>query len=278
MSGIREDDFLGGDDPSGELFATDPEALQRHINKSLYGIEPSWLRRKAVDLLGGCGAALLDESSRVSEQGKDLTSPLSADMYMEMRVAPLTKYYDNWVKSLSKLRTKLSVAVFLLLGVGSALAAFGFSLWIPVMMGLTTFLTSLLHWLAPPESITAVNNALTKLNNLDLRWHGSSLKEQRSDAMKNRVITMTERVMLAVATSLSQAPILPDEDVDEAEAVEEEAKQLDAVTVPASRASMSGRNTPRSHAAGGVWRSSSRGGSRLNSPRSYSKAGAGAWM
>merc|ERR1740138_376029 len=72
----------------------------------------------------------------------------------------------------------------------------------------TTFLTSLLHWLAPPESITAVNNALTKLNNLDLRWHGSSLKEQRSDGMKNRVITITERIVLVVATSTSQAPIL----------------------------------------------------------------------
>merc|ERR1712232_256794 len=44
------------------------------------------------------------------------------------------------------------------------------------------------------------------------RWHGSSLKEQRSDQMRRRLIQEAEKAVLGVSTTLSRAPLLPEED------------------------------------------------------------------
>lgn len=141
-------------------------------------------------------------------------APLNAEMYMETRVAPLMTFYNDRAKSVSKLRTKLHVAVFSFLGVGSGLAAFGMSLWIPIIVVAVLCLTALLHWLTPLEALMAVNNASTMLQNLELRWHGSGISRQRSEDMQNRLIVTTERITLAVAATLSQAPLMPEEFLD----------------------------------------------------------------
>jgi hypothetical protein len=192
MSGIREDDFSAGQDSQNENFTGENDALQRHINLTLYGIH----------------------GLRSQEPLRDALAPLNAEMYMETRVAPLMTYYNEWAKSVSKLRTQLHVAVFSFLGIGSGLAAFGMSLWIPIIMVAVLCLSALVHWLTPLESLMAVNNASTMLQNLELRWHGSGICRQRSEDMQNRLIVTTERIMLAVAATLSQAPLMPEEFFD----------------------------------------------------------------
>jgi hypothetical protein len=189
MSGIREDDFSAGLDGQSDQFSGDNDALQRHINLTLYGIH----------------------GLRSQEPLRDAMAPLNAEMYMETRVAPLMTYYNDWAKSVSKLRTQLHVAVFSFLGVGSGLAAFGMSLWIPIIVVAVLCLTALVHWLTPLESLMAVNNASTMLQNLELRWHGSGINRQRSEDMQNRLIVTTERITLAVAATLSMAPLMPEE-------------------------------------------------------------------
>lgn len=275
MSGTREDDFLQGDDEAGEAFSTDPDALLNHINLALYGIHaPGWLRRKAQRVWYWAGAELLEEGRpaplTAQDQHMDLTSPMTADMYMEMRVAPLTKYYNNWAKANSSIRMQLNIVVFLCLGIGSGLAAFGISLWIPVTVGGATFMTALSRWLSPPEFLTAVNNALTILNNLDLRWHGSSLKEQRSDHMRRRLIQEAEKAVLGVSTTLSRAPLLPEEDDD----MLDNEGDRDDIQYKQHRA-LSGSTTP---GLTGWSQSQSRQRSTSNTPRSSYHNSGGAWM
>merc|ERR1711908_50437 len=124
----------------------------------------------------------------------------------------------------------------------------------------------------------AVNNALTTLNNLDLRWHGSSMKEQRSDAMKNRIISVTEKMMLSVATTVCQTPqLLDDGDDMEKEALREQSDDVGFRSVRHSRSATprvgrSGRSTPLGSSRHGVRSVSvSRSGSRCNSPRQYGR-------
>mmetsp|Transcript_25228 Transcript_25228/g.69344 ORF Transcript_25228/g.69344 Transcript_25228/m.69344 type:complete len:943 (-) Transcript_25228:21-2849(-) len=216
MSGVLEDDLMDSSTDGSDSFPQDPEALEEHVNQYLYGVRPvSWFLRKVQDCmasLGGCGpscawtALLMD-----GQNAKDLAAPLTAESYMETRVLPLRKYYSSWVRTTSTVRMILNIFLVLCLSVGSGLGASGFSLWIPVTLAAATFMTTLIHWLAPSEILTAVNNAMATLNNLDLRWHGSDIRETRSEANKVHLITTTEKLSCAVAITFSGASMMPEE-------------------------------------------------------------------
>jgi hypothetical protein len=263
ISGAREDDFLQGADDVGEAFS-DSDALRKHVNLSLYCIDaPGYLQARLQRAWYWALGDLLQESRSHHDTPLDLAAPMTAEMYMETRIAPLTKYYNNWAKSAASVRTKMNLIVFAFLAVGSLLAAFGVSLWIPVIVCGATFTSSFLRWLSPPDVLTAINTALTILNNLDLRWHGSTLKEQRSEAMRNRLIRESERAVLMVATALSRAPLLPDEDEDAQEdhhsAFDDDCKTMSGTSTPMAQAwsqsrQRSGMTTPsKQYRSGGSW-------------------------
>jgi hypothetical protein len=200
-SGIREDDFQGEGDTS-EVFKNNPKELQHHINRSLYGIEPpSWVYQRMQDVFR------LPTYEWLLEDGQNPLQALTAELYVQTRLAPLTQYYKTWLKSAGRLRTRSNIALFVLLGVGSGLAAFGLSVWIPAALSAVTVLATLQHWMAPEEALAAVNSALNTLNTLEMRWQGS----QRHDpeAMKHQLIGVTEKVVLAVATTLSRVSMMP---------------------------------------------------------------------
>jgi hypothetical protein len=230
IAGIREDDVspqLGGcevgscsSDPSSPQ-QVDSAAVQIHIKSSLYGIEPeSWMSSKKRALFSSAAASnpLIMEAQYTT----DLGVPLTAQMYMDTRIKPLIKYYKGRVSSISSIRMKLNVAIFLHLGAGSSLAMVGHTAWITVVAVSVICLVALSHWLVPPEFIEAVDNALTALHGLDLRWHGCAITDQRSENMKNHLVNITEKVSLAVAATFCKATLLPDQDDDlEAREVDE---------------------------------------------------------
>jgi len=60
-----------------------------------------------------------------------------------------------------------------------------------------------------------VNGALTMLNSLDLKWHGSGIRENRSEASKQRLISTTERISHVVALIFAGSNLAPLEDPEE---------------------------------------------------------------
>merc|ERR1740123_458736 len=96
VSGIREEDLVRSANGEQAAINTDLELLQSEIHKSLYGIEPLWspCRRMRDFLRSCCGGstwgALLD-----GPEHHDLAAPVNADAYMEIRMAPLKKYYSD---------------------------------------------------------------------------------------------------------------------------------------------------------------------------------------
>mmetsp|Transcript_109564 Transcript_109564/g.353615 ORF Transcript_109564/g.353615 Transcript_109564/m.353615 type:complete len:915 (+) Transcript_109564:37-2781(+) len=215
VSGIQEDELMENGNASEEGFPKDSQALEQHIDYYLYGIKPpSWLRRKARHLaasLGGSCTAWLVES----HEPRDLAAPLTAELYMKMRLVPLRKHYSNWVQSLRRLRAACHLAFVLCLALASGLGASGLLLWVPAPLGIATFVAALEHWLAPPELLTGVNNALAALSSLDLRWEGSQLRENRTEASKQRLIRTTERVAHVVSMILAGVSTVAEEPDEE---------------------------------------------------------------
>jgi len=210
VSGIREEDLIGS------TSATDLEILQREVCRTLYGIEPMCYPCRAIkDLLRRCCSgsswSILD-----SPEMKDFAAPVNAEAYIEMRMAPLKKHYSSWVRSISRVRMMLHCTLMLILSISVGLGATDLAIWIPVSLGLATFVTNLRQWLSPLEILGAVNNALTMLHKLDLHWQGSDIRENRSERTKQRLISVTESVVLAVERAASQATTLA-EIIDDAD-------------------------------------------------------------
>jgi len=60
-----------------------------------------------------------------------------------------------------------------------------------------------------------VNGALTMLNSLDMKWHGSGIRENRSEASKKRLIGTAERISNVVALIFAGANVASLEDPEE---------------------------------------------------------------
>merc|ERR1712179_647450 len=115
------------------------------------------------------------------------------------------------VRSVSRLRMVLYCALMLVICVSVGLGATDhFSVWIPVTLGVATFLTTITHWMTPPEVVSALNSAIAMLQKMELRWQGSDIRENRSDVTKQRLISATERMVLTVERAMSRATAVPE--------------------------------------------------------------------
>jgi hypothetical protein len=218
LSGVREEDLVTGSAGPDQATSADLETLQQQVQQSLYGVEPLWYPcRKVKDAMQAClGGSSWGSFLLATSEHKDLTAPVTAEMYFDIRMMPLKKHYSDMVRASSRLRMLLHCALMLVICISVGLGATdGFSIWIPVSLGLATFVTTLTHWLTPPEVMAAINGALTTLQKLDLRWQGSDIRENRSEATKQRLITATERMVLAVERATSRATAVPEADDEE---------------------------------------------------------------
>merc|ERR1712032_31551 len=220
VSGVREEDLVRS--ANGEQAAPnmDAEVLQSEIHKSLYGIEPLWLPcRKIRDCLrscctccnGGTWGTLLD-----GPEHHDLAAPVNAEIYMEVRIAPLKKYYGDTVRAVARLRMILYCALMVVICISVGIGATDhFDMWIPATLGVVSFLTTITHWLTPPEIIAAINSAISVLQKMELRWQGSDIRENRSDVTRQRLISATEHMVLAVERAMCRATAVPEADDDD---------------------------------------------------------------
>jgi len=258
ISGVHEEDLLGRENSSEDLVVDDFDLLQQQINSSLYGIRPHhWCCRRMRGWVGSFGfshpwaALLLDEEQR------DLVAPVTSESYMELRITPLRMHYANMVRSLTHLRMVLHCCLVLSLVASVACGAAGAACWVPVTMGLGAFVASLEQWLAPSDIFSALNSALITLNNFDLRWQVRDIRENRSQATKDRLIVTMEKIALNIARSTSRATLLPEvdggeEDSDEEGAEERTATQQRLLSQPLSVPVSPVVTTPAQEPSGGA--------------------------
>jgi hypothetical protein len=219
LYGVREDDLMEESVSASDMFPQNAEALDQHVKQYVYNMQPEGLcNRRFRDIMtsfGRCFGASWTELLLDAHESRDLTAPLTAEKYMEMRVLPLRKCYYDHMHKMHKVRVSLYVVLALSLSAGAAFGASGFSLWIPVALSLATFATTMMQWLVPSENVAAVQSAMTTLNNLDLRWQGSDIKEHRTEATRHRLVNTTERLAWAVESSFTGCASFPELDQEE---------------------------------------------------------------
>merc|ERR1712129_234519 len=216
---LLEEEIEGSLHNSAEPFL-DADALTHHVQRTLYGIQPPcWLWKQmrrclryhsGLSTCSGWADRLLESPEMV-----DMTAPVSAEEYMERRVVPLRKYYSRWARSLSMLHMVLHFALLFALLCCVMLGGGGYLTCIPVALTAAALVSLLSLWVTPPEVVTAINAALTTLNSLDLRWQGSDLRENRSNATRDHLVCTTEKIALAVAKAYSRATLLPEISMDD---------------------------------------------------------------
>jgi len=179
---------------------SDPIALRMHVNSSLYGL--AFGRSHMLALL----FTLCLPDVEGLQANDDPTAPVTAESYMQTRVAPLAKHLGRWARLMSARRSLLGILVFLVLCGASALGALGLTVLIPPALALASMLAAAQRWVAPAEDVSAISRGLSALENLDLHWHGLSVTERGSEETKHRLIAHAEQIALAVAVVVTQVP------------------------------------------------------------------------
>jgi len=133
LCGVREDDLMEDSITANDTFPQNAEALDQHVKQYVYNMQTEGLcSRRLRDImvpLSRCAGASWTELLLDAHETRDLTTPLTAEKYMEVRVLPLRKCYYDQMHKMHKVRITLYILLALSLSAGAALGASGFSLW-----------------------------------------------------------------------------------------------------------------------------------------------------
>mmetsp|Transcript_125994 Transcript_125994/g.251469 ORF Transcript_125994/g.251469 Transcript_125994/m.251469 type:complete len:955 (+) Transcript_125994:32-2896(+) len=218
VSGSRYHNDLHDDQNVGspnDFFPTDTADLEQYVNEHLYGIRPrSWFQnclQACVMRLWRCGsccnwtALLVDTHEEV-----DFAAVTTAELYLELRVLPLRKYYHEWLRRLFVWRIILLMSAALCLVCTALLGAYGGSLsvWIPALLSLAAAIMNATSWFTPSSLMEALENAITTLTDLELRYNGSERGDAYLESTKSRLVLTTERLSLSVSSTYAGSPVI----------------------------------------------------------------------
>jgi len=266
LSGLLEDvtyemSTLGittGTVGGADAVSLESEALQQHIEESIYGLQPrGWICRKfqqAISFVGLSGGDPRRE--HCSKHFGDFFSMLTAEMYIDVRVTPLLDYLRERTKEIQRIHTGISIAICVILFVTAGLAMCDITSAVPVCITLIVCLAAAQKHAAPLDLCQANQAAIEELTRLELRWHSLSIREQREWQTRSTLISRTEKVMLAVASNAGRLPVSFQDEADE--------DLLEDACLPSPHASIvaapprcsSGTSTPMQSSARGPCRSS----------------------
>ncbi|CAK0798751.1 unnamed protein product, partial [Prorocentrum cordatum] len=225
MSGALEDvtyemSTLGittGTVGGADAVSLESEALQQHIEESIYGLQPrGWICRKfqqAISFVGLSGGDPRRE--HCSKHFGDFFSMLTAEMYIDVRVTPLLDYLRERTKEIQRIHTGISIAICVILFVTAGLAMCDITSAVPVCITLIVCLAAAQKHAAPLDLCQANQAAIEELTRLELRWHSLSIREQREWQTRSTLISRTEKVMLAVASNAGRLPVSFQDEADE---------------------------------------------------------------
>jgi len=217
-----ERDLMQYEEAISEGWPKDNGELQDHINQHLYGISPPGSCYKR---LRNCTAGLLCCRSNwpwtammlAGEEPRDLSSPLTAEMYMEMRTVPLRRCYSKRADSLARCSFLLQSLTLLSLLIVSVLGMCGLSLWIPIPLSLASLLMTLARWFSSPDTLAAVQSGLRMLDDLCISWQEMGVKEHRAEATRQRLVCTIEGMFITIANIDAHASFMPEAEADDDE-------------------------------------------------------------
>jgi hypothetical protein len=128
-------------------------------------------------------------------QGDDGFSSLTADQYVTYRVEDQFNYYQKKALKLSRELQHFQWLVYILGGIGTLLAAFGFDVWIAVSSALATALASFLEFKRVETNLIACNTAASDLYDIRTWWRALSEIAKNDSLTIDTLVSSSEAVI-----------------------------------------------------------------------------------
>jgi len=128
-------------------------------------------------------------------EGDDGFSDMTADDYLHYRVDDQFNYYQKKAVRLNKEHQKFQWLIIILSGVGAALAALRFDVWLAVSGALASAFTGFLEFKRVETNLIACNMTATDLYDIRVWWHALSDSIRAQQATFETLVSSTEAVL-----------------------------------------------------------------------------------
>jgi predicted Rossmann-fold nucleotide-binding protein len=129
--------------------------------------------------------------------GDDGFGLLTPQRYVELRLNDQLRYYRKTVLRFHNILVRGEAAILLLGGVGTLLAAIGFSIWVAVTTAAVTAVTTFLGYRQIEASLRTYNQAATDLENVARWWNALDPSAQADPGNVDKLVEYGEKVVEA---------------------------------------------------------------------------------
>jgi len=166
-----------------------PHAMLQHLKMPLQ-----------MPLLGVSGDSNGDDENE-SKIRELWLSPLSAETYHRIRIEMVLPLFQQKALWASRLQNVSQVLIFVIGFMCSALAAFGYSVWVPVLLAFSSMISSDLAFHGTLSFLVGINQASSILHGMCVEWKGYSKVERRMQDLKEKMIVNGEKAIISVTLS-----------------------------------------------------------------------------
>lgn len=133
----------------------------------------------------------------------DFYSKLSCENYLNWRVLPSLNRLARESPAMARALNLSQCIIFLSGIVASILGALNLASFIPIVMGFSTLVTSMMHFNGYQICLVATNDSIALLQARHTIWKSQSNFERRNEDNRQKLIVTTENAILAVAKAVA---------------------------------------------------------------------------
>lgn len=126
----------------------------------------------------------------------DGLSPLEPDRYIEIRIGDQVSFYESRTNQKEVTLRFYQLAILVIGGLGTFLAAIGGELWVPLTTAAVTAITTYLLSEQYQETIVRYNQNKTDLQNVEIWWRALSPTDKDKPENIKKLVNITEDLMI----------------------------------------------------------------------------------
>jgi len=135
----------------------------------------------------------------------DFSAPMGSEEYYRLRLEPALRRMVREAPVMARSLKLSQLFIFLAGIVASIFGATKLSALIPIVMGLSTLVTSIVHFNGYSACLSATNTAIATLLARKILWTSQSNFDRRDLQHKTELIMITENAILDVETAAARA-------------------------------------------------------------------------
>ena len=160
------------------------------------------------------------DKSEDSQEKADKVPPfqlMSGDDYIERRVRSQMQRLETETPTLNSRLSTLQVLIIIASSAGAVFAMYNQEVWIPILLGLASFIDSIINFWQLKLKSQRAGFMYTQLKKTLLWWNGLTIIQQRVPFYKGQLVDTVENIILTEVEMLTQAQVKRTDDGDTAE-------------------------------------------------------------